>query len=609
MKGFKGLYPFHNANIHERRFAARFFRAVPLVSFIVVVLLVVYAVIWDHYVLLALSATMNVCLWLWIVTTCLIGIVGSVLVDNELQAYDQLKRRSQGGEYGATVTGGDMTATDSVVHLIVLPNYKEEEAMLSQTLASLAEAKDAQSFRVVLAMEEREGGGVAKAERLQSRWQGSFEQLTQTHHPGNLTQLHNDNTVDDEVPGKASNVKWAVKQGYDWLQKEGVLTSNVILTVADADCMFHPEYFASITKDFNAMREAPGSEQKWSMWQAPQLSFRDHWRAIICARSWTYVSGMYEFGGVSGLFLGGHHMVFSGYSLTLDLAINASCWDGDIIAEDHHAYIKNFFYSAYESARMALEDSSRSCKPRLQVRPVYLPVKSTPVMSEDSYWQNYVDRWNQAKRHAQGIAEVSYALLAAWDALSVLPIRLWTLRLFTGIGKVLVRLLCMHILPIAQSAALGALTLYWLWNGRNVPMCPDYLTFAYLERSEYMLCGLAGAWVLTWPVVVPMLLLIICNCCFVYVAFLKPARVQGDDTHWRKEDGDFPQYNIFCGSQTVAAFALIAADCVFGLFLMMIPYGLLVVLLASWNTCFKGNRFKYVTAAKPTKAQGPIAIV
>ena len=41
--------------------------------------------------------------------------------------------------------------------------------------------------------------------------------------------------------------------------------------------------------------------------------------------------------------------VFSAYSLPLDLAKNAQCWDGDVIAEDHHAFLKAWFYAVYKS--------------------------------------------------------------------------------------------------------------------------------------------------------------------------------------------------------------------------------------------------------------------
>lgn len=47
---------------------------------------------------------------------------------------------------------------------------------------------------------------------------------------------------------------------------------------------------------------------------------------------------------------GGHHMVFSAYSVHMQLAMDAQLWDGDVIAEDHHAYLKGFFYSARQSA-------------------------------------------------------------------------------------------------------------------------------------------------------------------------------------------------------------------------------------------------------------------
>jgi len=588
---------------------------VPLGSFILVLGLVIYAVIWNHYVLLTLSAILNVSLWLWIVSTCILGIIGSIFVDCELWARDQTERRTTNDKlallddsnksqvYGSTQTEGNLQGSDSVIHLVVLPNYKEEEAMLAETLESLAQAKDASSFHVVLAMEKREAGAAEKAERLQAAWAKGFAHLWYFSHPADLIQEHNDGSESPEVAGKASNVKWAVRQAYERLQEDNVVLSNVILTVADADCIFHPDYFFTITKSFNNMRENPGAEQKWTMWQAPQLSYRDHWKAIICARSWTYVSSMYEFGGVSGLFFGGHHMVFSGYSLTLELAMAAQSWDGDIIAEDHHAYIKNFFYSAYESAKMSLQDPSMytACRPMLQVKPVFLPVKSTPVISEKGYWQNYIDRWYQAKRHTQGVAEVSYALLAAWDAMCVMPFSLWSFSFIAGVFKVITRLFCMHILPIIQSLGLATLSLYWFWNGRQVPMCPDYLSFSDLSKSEYILCGLAGAWVLTWPVVIPLVLLIICNFCFVYVSFIKPARVKGDDSVWRREDGNFPKLNSFCGSKAVAAFLLISAD-MLGTCVMMVPYGFLAMLVSAWNTAWYGNVFNYVTAAKPTKA-------
>merc|ERR1719487_252177 len=225
--------------------------------------------------------------------------------------------------------------------------------------------------------------------------------------------MHLDDSEDQEVPGKASNLKWAVPQGFAECQKSGFCRSrsSIILTVSDADCIFHPGYFTAVSREFNMRRENPGNDHLWTMYQAPQLPYRNYYGSAACCRIWAYVSSAYEFGGVCSLDFGGTHMTFSGYSLPLQLALDAGAWDGDIIAEDHHAYLKCFFYSALASV-----EACTACVPQLKVKPIYLPVKSTSVAA-GSYWRTCVDRWWQAKRHAQGASELSYVLLAAFDAM------------------------------------------------------------------------------------------------------------------------------------------------------------------------------------------------
>eukprot|EP00913_Durusdinium_trenchii_P019570 g18397.t1 len=110
----------------------------------------------------------------------------------------------------------------------------KDEQILSQTLTSLAQAHGAQSFHVVLAMEEwhrneglfvcfsmfflntwmpcrlqaREGDpAVKKANQLSEEFGKHFATLRRTSHPENLRQVHMDGSWDPEIPGKASNLK------------------------------------------------------------------------------------------------------------------------------------------------------------------------------------------------------------------------------------------------------------------------------------------------------------------------------------------------------------------------------------------------------------------
>ena len=51
-----------------------------------------------------------------------------------------------------------------------------------------------------------------------------------------------------EIPGKASNYKWAVKCIQEWVDAGtyGAM-EDVLVHVADSDSLYHPNYFAAVT--------------------------------------------------------------------------------------------------------------------------------------------------------------------------------------------------------------------------------------------------------------------------------------------------------------------------------------------------------------------------
>jgi len=153
----------------------------------------------------------------------------------------------------------------------------------------------------------------------------------------------------------------------------------------------------------------------WTIWQPPQLPFRNYYGCMAPARVWGYIATIYEFGGVGGLVHAGFHMTFSSFSLPLELVSEADPWDGDVIADDHHCYLKCFLYSIYKQAsKLAQAGGSCGIDPPLVVRPVMLPVKSTSVVA-DGCFSSYSARFNQAKRHSQGVAELSYIFLGVFN--------------------------------------------------------------------------------------------------------------------------------------------------------------------------------------------------
>lgn len=596
------LYPIHASNIHEQRTAAFVVRGLPLTLLVLPFVLCLVGLIWCKMMFLVVVAFLNVAIWIFIVSSAGYAIMGMSTCRDLIAHYsdiEEAKLKAPSGTWSSDSID-QQEGQDAAIHVVIFANYKEDEAMLAETLQSLSEAKGATKFWAVLAMETREDGAQEKAARLQSQFQGSFAKVMATFHPATLKSVHLDGSVDDEVPGKASNVKWAAEQIYDMMsQAADICLDNVVVTISDSDCLFHPYYFDSISREFSQMRISPGDQHKWTMWQAPQLPYRNYYISPIPSRAWGYISSMFEAGGVSSLSSGGHHMVFSSYSLSLQLGIDAEIWDGDIIAEDHHAYLKCFFYSVKRSTEEAFraEAANKShggCQPRLRVRSVMLPVKSTSVVGE-SYWQTYLDRWNQAVRHTQGAAEMSYCFLCTWDLFCSMPARMYNFGLLIKLWQVNCKMLCMHTLPNVQVLCLAVMTLYWFLMGRRVDFCPSRISFDAPDNRT-LVCGLAGAWVLTWPVVIPLSMIIVANHRFISEAFLKPARFKGQAlaSVWHSCDGGVPPT---WGSTSLTVFYTIVTDCIL-LPVMMAVYGLTAEFIGCWNVMLRGNRFKYITAAK-----------
>jgi len=300
-------------------------------------------------------------------------------------------------------------------------------------------------------------------------------------------------------------------------------------------------------------------------------------------------------------------MAFSSFSMPLLLAQGAGAWDGDIIADDHHSWLKCFYFSLYQAGqRSPQKNGSKFTKRRteepslVQIRPVFLPMKST-LLETKEYWRAWVERWCQAKRHAQGVAELSYAMLATYDALRlcVLPKRMLSWHLSIRMFQAVARLFCMHVLPICQTICLGILSVKWFVRDRHIAMCPDKLWLMgdasnLWSQERYVLCGLAGAWVLIWPLVIPCALIIISNFLVMHKVFLGPAESNQYASIWHAEDGSVPRKAARC-----KMLGLIVFDCIFGMSWILVPYGFLVELLAYVRIIFFGNRSSFESSPKP----------
>jgi len=227
-----------------------------------------------------------------------------------------------------------------VQHLVIIPNYEQRLETLSRTLDSLSQsAYPADQLNVVLAMEEREEGGTAKAEQLRAAFAGRFRNLWVTFHP----------LLSNETAGKGANLTYALRNVKKHCDELGWDLLRVMVTTIDADTRLHPHYLAALAVQ---LLEAPVATRRF--FQGVLLLVNNIWdvhapiRVLSAFWTFTFITGITHY----------QRMTTAVYSTTLRLLDEVNYWDPRVVAEDGHVFFRSFF----------------ALKGRVDVSPIYLPV-------------------------------------------------------------------------------------------------------------------------------------------------------------------------------------------------------------------------------------------
>jgi len=269
-------------------------------------------------------------------------------------------------------------AWEDVRHVVIIPNYKESEEKLRQTLQAMAAADGArESIIPVLAMEELEPEAEAKAIVLAEEFADRFFHLLVTFHPGNLP---------GEVRGKSSNQAWAARRAVDELVgRLGLDIDHLTVTSCDADTIFPAQYFECLTYHF-----ATEPRRYRRFWQAPIFFYNNIWQVPAPLRVPNALSGLIHLSRLSRK----RRVLFSQstYSLSMRMAHDVGYWDVDIIPEDWHMFLK-CFYQLHGS---------------VEVQPIHLPLGNDGALSHTTR-ATFINQYLQVQRWAWGASDVPFA--------------------------------------------------------------------------------------------------------------------------------------------------------------------------------------------------------
>mmetsp|Transcript_43665 Transcript_43665/g.79656 ORF Transcript_43665/g.79656 Transcript_43665/m.79656 type:complete len:871 (-) Transcript_43665:104-2716(-) len=450
------------------------------------------------------------------------------------------------------VHGEDGQLASSVVHWVVLPNYNEDLKVLSEAIQSIAESSIAKiQICLLLAMEEREHDCHAKADQLLAQFEDSFLYVKACFHPCGLA---------NDPPGKASNNSWAFRELIGLVAAFKQDPESVVITIADADSMFHKLHFEYLSACF---LDVEPHQRHYVIWQPAVFHMRNYHEQPSPVVVSTLVTAMAE-----GAVLADPNSVrfpYSTYSVPFKLAAAVGGWDAQWIAEDWHMGIKCYLFTFG----------------RTQVRPLVMPVLNyTP--HGNTWLETLWARWSQAKRHALGYTDVAYVF-------TVLPLLLRAImredRPRTSRFQDLVALLltCMKVITrlINTHVLVAVLPLYMF--------SPPALRYMSPKMDQHVLDKMAidVSWTLTFFTGIAMLVYAV-KFQGIYDTLKEQIEpVSSGKTYWR---------------------SLFSRDCTHVLYLIVClvfvgPFYFPLIGVATWLAAFKcmvSKTFDYEVALKPT---------
>ncbi len=260
-----------------------------------------------------------------------------------------------------------------VQQLVVIPNYKERSETLAATLRQLTQNDyPSEQLHMVLAMEEREAGAMAKAEALRAEFAHCFGQFWITLHP----------LLPNETAWKGANLSYALRQVKKHCDELGWNADRVLVTTLDADTRLERQYLAAL-----AVKLLSVPRPTRLFFQGILILMNNIWevhapiRALTAFWTFTYVTGIQHYA----------RMTTAVYSMSLRLLEDVGYWDPRVLVDDGHIFFRAFF-------------ALKGC---VDICPIYLSVGLDAVHARD-LWTTLRNQYRQMSRWAWAASNMPF---------------------------------------------------------------------------------------------------------------------------------------------------------------------------------------------------------
>ena len=263
--------------------------------------------------------------------------------------------------------------------MVILPVYKEPASIVFESLDAILKSRwPKDKMIVVLALEERTGEHAKNLEKeIREKYEDKFGRFLVAFHPEGL---------EGEIPGKGSNVSWAVREAKrKIIDGENIPYENVLVSSFDVDTQVYPQYFFCLAYHFLTAEHPHHSSYQPvpvynnNVWASPALS-------RVVATSGTFWQMMQQERPE-------RLTTFSSHSMSLRMLVDVDFWQGNMVSEDSRIFWNAFIF--YDSD--------------YRVVPMSYPV-SLDANVGANLWQTIKQVYQQQRRWTWGVENLPYLL-------------------------------------------------------------------------------------------------------------------------------------------------------------------------------------------------------
>lgn len=262
-------------------------------------------------------------------------------------------------------------------HLVIFPMYREPYEIVRASFSALAHAGySLERVMVVLSLEERAGEDAKETSRkIKEEFGRKFGHFLVTVHPAGLP---------GEIPGKASNEHWAVREAVSrMVDPSHIPSERVIVSAFDVDTAVIPGFFSCLSYHYLTAKNPLRAS-----FQPVPLFINNVWQAPAFARIMGFSSTFWQ---MMQQARPERLITFSSHSMGLQPLIEIGFWQPNVVSEDSRIFFNCLLF--YDGD--------------WEVIPLFFPIAMDANFA-GSLWRTLKNQYSQQRRWGYGAENIPY---------------------------------------------------------------------------------------------------------------------------------------------------------------------------------------------------------